>query len=167
MDTVQINRIARNDSEMQKYFLGVFPADKTPKANLGCMIVNEDKSTKAGTHWVALFVLPNKQAEYFDSYGKRRKAAPISQFLKEFNVTQSNAQVQGQFSSSCGQHCLYFLYHRCRGIQYADILDSYTTSQMENDEMVTEFVNEKFGLSEPTLDLEFALKQVCRALNSI
>ncbi len=167
MDTTQLSRIMQCDEEIKKDALGVFSADKIKHARPGCMIVNEDDSGKPGSHWVALFVLPESKCEYFDSYGRDKAAPKIEKFLKKFDILQGNRQVQSTFSTTCGQHCVYYLYNRSRGVSFAEIVASYSKNQQQNDEMVTDFVNSHFGLSETTSDPEFAWQQVSRGLQNL
>ncbi|MCP4115574.1 MAG: hypothetical protein GY737_09245 [Desulfobacteraceae bacterium] len=44
---------------------------------------------------------------------------------------------------------------------------NYSCNQQENDEMVTDFVNNMFRLSEPVADHEFVCRQVSRALKTV
>ncbi len=157
----------RCDEEIQKDALGVFPADKLKHGRPGCMIINEDDSGKPGSHWVAVFILTENKCEYFDTYGRGRATPRIEKFLAKFDVLQGSRQVQSTFSTACGQHCIYYLYNRCRGIPFTAILDSYSDNQQQNDEMVTDFVNTHFGLMEPTTDPDFLLRQASKALKNL
>ncbi len=140
MNTLQLRDILQSDFEINKHFLGVFPADKAPTDQPGCIIVNEDKSSKPGTHWVAIFRFPSGIVEYFDSYGRDPTATPIKTDLKNQVVITSKKRVQGLLSSTCGQHCIYYLFHRCRGVPFEEIIASYGNYQNENDAMVMDFV---------------------------
>ncbi len=165
MDTVQLKRIIASDSEMKEYCLGVFPSNGIPTGRVGGMIVNEDTSTQPGSHWVGIFIHQNNEAEHFDSYG-RHVTGPIAHVLKQFDVTRNDVQVQAPLSSCCGQHTVYYLYHRCRDVPFMDIVESYSKDLAANDEMVTQFVNQEFNMDEPTSDFEFLQTQISRALQS-
>ena len=60
--------------EIQKYyqneprFNGVYSRDNLPKIKGGVFVINLDKYSNIGTHWVALYVRNNDIA-YFDSFG--------------------------------------------------------------------------------------------------
>ena len=60
--------------EIQKYyqnesrFNGVYSRDNLPKMKDGAYIVNLDKFSDVGTHWVALYA-NNDDVTYFDSFG--------------------------------------------------------------------------------------------------
>ncbi len=167
MDTAQLTRIMTCDEEIQKCSLGVFSADKIKQNRLGCMIINEDECNKPGSHWVAVFVLADNHCEYFDTYGRSRAVPRIEKFLSKYKVIQGNRQVQNAFSTTCGQHCIYFLFNRCRGVSFPSIVASYSANQQQNDDMVTSFVNSHYGLDESTLDHEFVSRQASRALKNV
>ncbi len=167
MNTRQLYRAVNSDLKMQTNFIGVFPCDKLPQHRQGCMIVNEDPSTKEGSHWVAIFLLPNNQAEYFDSYGSTPRVQKIENYLKGYDTMVNTKQVQSLFSTTCGQHCLYYLHNRCRGLPYGFIVDSYSTQQQENDEMVSDFMSEQFDMDLPTHDDHVIWQQISTALKSI
>ena len=66
--------------EIQKYyhneprFNGVYSRDNPPKTKFnekikdGAYVINFDKYTDIGTHWIALYML-NNNVTYFDSFG--------------------------------------------------------------------------------------------------
>ena len=164
MNTSQLMRAIKSDFEIHSLCLGVFASDQIPKRTAGCMIVNEEDSSKGGSHWIALFVLPDNKIEYFDSYGRAKMVPKIATFLKPFDVTRSKTQMQSNFSSCCGQHCLYYLWHRCRGLTFAEIMGTYGSNQQDNDSEVTEFVNDTFGLDTEPVDVEFTVQQICKVL---
>ena len=59
--------------EIQKYyqneprFNGVYSRDNLPKIKDGVYVINLDKYSDTGTHWVALYV-HNNNVTYFDSF---------------------------------------------------------------------------------------------------
>ena len=85
--------------------------DKLPsRANkTECGIVNLDKSTGAGTHWVA-YSKKGNQIEYFDSYGNLRPPHQIINYLGK-NIKYNYDRYQEYNSVICGQLCLIFLYN--------------------------------------------------------
>ena len=60
--------------EIQKYyqneprFNGVYSRDNLPKIKDGAFVINLDKYSDIGTHWIALYAL-NINFTYFDSFG--------------------------------------------------------------------------------------------------
>ena len=165
MNTAELQHVLRTDPGMSRFSVGVFPSDKIPKNTPGCMIINEDTHRKPGSHWIALFVRGDDICEYFDSYGRKPAATGVKRFLAgQQDVLEITRKLQAPMATSCGQHCLYFLYHRCRGVSYSDIVDSYSPRQAENDELVTSFINDKFDLENPTTDASFLWHQISTLL---
>ena len=104
--------IGKNETDniqLQKYvdriglsnFLGIYAWDTIPKMknNQSC-IVNLDKSTESGSHWISLYKYKNK-IYMFDSFDRK-----ISYFRKvdiDKNMYQKNNQ------ADCGQRSISFL----------------------------------------------------------
>ena len=56
MDTLQIERILKNDFCTKKIFKGVYPKNRLPIVEYpGSYVVNTNPSTAPGEHWVAVF----------------------------------------------------------------------------------------------------------------
>lgn len=95
-----------------QHFLGCFSRDTIPKLEYKkrwSMIVNLNKSTQPGSHWVALYNNPNhKHQYYFDSFGA---PPPIEiERLKLFKPIAYNvSQIQDLNSSACGYYCIAFI----------------------------------------------------------
>ena len=142
---------------MRRYCIGCFPRDKLPENadSPFALVANTETAKQKGEHWVAIFVDRNGCGEYFDSYGRK----PLSTFARYLTENAPNgwktaldSPVQSIFSTTCGQHCLYYLYNKCRG---------RTTFPFVSDEEVCNFVNRKFSLSLTTYDPELICLQVC------
>ncbi len=140
MNTNQLRSILITDPEVSQFFIGVFPSNKIPIVDQGCMVINEDISTKQGTHWVAIFKFDNGLVEYFDSYGREPAVQWVKSYLAGDLVVVCKRQVQSLFSDTCGHHCIYYLCHRARGVPYEDIMATYHTPEY-NDELVRQFVD--------------------------
>lgn len=118
MDAGEIEDALKNHTESQKYFKGVFPADKIPwhetkdKNQTKCFVINLDKSTEPGSHWVCIILnRPNNQANiYFDSYGMSPFHKSFEKFMDHCYIYNNN-QLQYNLSTACGQWCLYIIHH--------------------------------------------------------
>ena len=77
---------------MQKYyhnqpkFNGVYSRDTLPKIKDGVYIINLDKYSDIGTHWVALYV-QNKNVTYFYSFAVEHIPKKIRTFIGNKNIT--------------------------------------------------------------------------------
>lgn len=103
-----ISRIAR--SKKISSFRGVFMRDSLPKKPLTneCAILNLDKSSGRGTHWVCYKKI-GKCARYFDSTGKGKPPPQLVRYLKNVRITVNKKRYQSPNSNLCGHLCLLFL----------------------------------------------------------
>lgn len=131
----------------KRYTAGVFAADELPrviKSYPATLICNSDVISEPGSHWLAMY-LPGKNipGEFFDSYGRcpGYYSPYFVDFLKK-NCSRgwiyNTKTVQAPFSLTCGAHCLFYVKLRCNGVKMADIVNSYYTPNVyENDIRVT------------------------------
>jgi hypothetical protein len=103
-----------------KYYNGCFPSDKLqqPFKYPSALIVNEDPSFLPGTHWVAIYLKNQKEAYYFDSYG-RDPIKPIQHFLSYYEKTIKNTKkFQSPLSNTCGLYSIFFIIKMSQGISF-------------------------------------------------
>ena len=161
MDSSELRRILRSDDSLAANSFGVFPYDKLPKNQSGFAICNLDNSTQAGSHWVAVFNQRQTVIDVFDSYGGIPKE--LADYTANLPVNYSSKVVQGALSTTCGQHCLYFGYHRTRGVPFSSIVASYADDGEANDQMVCEFVQDTFGVSTDPIDEDMIMLQISKS----
>jgi hypothetical protein len=125
MNTIEIIEKIKQDGALKQIFLGVFPADKAPPINVfpAALVLNLDKSSMPGSHWVAIYFTKSGKCEFFDSYG-RKPCGLILRYLSDncSKYTYNNICVQSLWTTYCGHLCLYFLIWRCRGISFKTII---------------------------------------------
>ncbi len=61
-------------------------------------------------------------------------------FNNSIHMEYSKKQVQDFTSDTCGQHCVFFLYHMSKGYAYENIIKKYHDDLIKNDDMVVRFV---------------------------
>ena len=67
-------------------FIGVYSRDNLPdKIKDGAYVVNLDKYSDIGTHWIALYV-NNKTVTYFDSFGIEHISEEVKKFANNKNI---------------------------------------------------------------------------------
>ncbi len=164
MDSLQITQLLKSDPHVKPLFQGVFPVDKLPHAvpKPSCMVVNTGPSTLPGSHWVAIYITET-EAYYFDSYGKAPKNENIRKFLKKNSNTWyfSGKRLQGDLTTTCGQYCVLFLMHSCRGVPMQEFLDHFSKEELlGNDGYVTELVNDNFKVALEPIDTNFLAKHL-------
>lgn len=143
MDTTQLKKLMMSDPCIRPYAAGVHSADHllgiTPRYP-SCMIANTDPSDKPGMHWVAFYYTHDHKCEFFDSHAMTPDVYHpdwvtwISQHATEWTSNKQN--VQPWNTSTCGLHCLFFLYHRCLGLSFAELMAFYSDNLQANDLMV-------------------------------
>lgn len=93
-------------------FRGVYPSDKIPRLNdlTPYCILNLDKSTERGSHWVALAKHGDNSILY-DSFGRNdKKIIPALRYSGNGRIinTEDDSE-QHVLETNCGARCLAFL----------------------------------------------------------
>jgi len=143
MNTLEINNVMNNI----ECFKGTFAKDLLPKKvykdrPIG-FIINTDNSNKPGSHWVALFIDENNNAEYFDSFGIFPICCEIYKLLRINNVKKfsfNKNQIQSIFSKNCGIFCILYLKMRCNNFTLKEFINIFSDNLTLNDEIVTEIL---------------------------
>jgi len=130
------------DEALMKKFGGVLPIDKLPSKSIerSFFIINTDPALLPGEHWVCIFFPQESPPEFFDSLG--RDPNYYSHNLAAFlggRYMYNTARVQAYYSSTCGLYCLYFLHHRIRGVNFVDILKTFSSNLDYNEDVVINF----------------------------
>lgn len=148
MKTSEILCRANCDPVLNKHVLDVCAANRIPKhIRRGAIIANTDDDTKAGRHWCAIYFLGDGTAEFFDSYG-RTPGENSKRFVRSLRTNSSSfvyntVRLQNDVSNACGQFCLYYIYHRLRGVSMKDIVKQFR-HYPNNDYYVNAFVERAF-----------------------
>jgi hypothetical protein len=115
LNTDDLDKQARGDATLKKYYLGCFPADVKPQVrDKCCWIWNVDEQDKSGTHWVGV-IKENDKIIFFDCYGKtpaffkRKYWVYYFQSLGCKMILNNPTQKQSHISRTCGVWCLVFL----------------------------------------------------------
>ena len=76
---------------------------------------------------------------------------------------QNKMQLQSAFSISCGQYCIYFLYHHCRKRSMTFTVNSFVNDKFHNNQLVYDFVRGRYRQIHPSLKQDI-VKQISRSL---
>ena len=167
MNSQQLRKVMNSDRFGQVYFRGVFASDELKKQNVTQFpcgyIVNTDPSHKPGSHWAAFYFDKNKNGHFFCSYGKSPNEYKFDNWIdgNSKSWTYNEQRLQSDWSTVCGQYCLYYLLHAFRNIS---IRDNFTRDYDLNDIWVDKFIRKRFNIDTPMVDVEFLTLQVVRAL---
>jgi len=126
MDTLQIEKILSQNRITRRHFIGCFAADKIPQDFLKypcSMVVNFEKSSQKGSHWIAFFIINPENILIFDSLLLPNPPLSIKNFISKFpNRIINNVPVQNPLLPTCGQHCITFIYFISSGYSYKKFL---------------------------------------------
>jgi hypothetical protein len=143
MNSIQIDSILKRNCHTKEYFKGVYSSNNIPLLAKypHCFIANTDKKGTRGEHWVAFFVKNEKNIEYFDSYAEKPNE-DITIYLSNFlEIKMNNHTIQSPFSDSCGHFCVYFIFNRCIGLGFKEIVKNLLNSKNTIDLMLKFFVS--------------------------
>jgi hypothetical protein len=95
-------------------FKGVYPSDKIPKLNdlAPYCILNLDKSTEAGSHWIALAKIPNSpRSVIYDSFGRDYKSIiPDLNYSGNGRIINTDRDAEQKvLETDCGARCIAWL----------------------------------------------------------
>lgn len=152
MDTLEILKILSIDKILKTGQFNVCSIDTLPivRTKPAAVVVNLDPSYAPGSHWVAMYFNKNR-CDYFDSYGRMP-----NQILFDYITTNSgnfnynNKCIQAPLTSTCGQHCIFFLVWRSRGVPMSLIVQRLQAET--SDEFVTKFINKLFKTTTSVYD---------------
>ena len=167
MNSQQLRNIMKTDRLGQNYFCGVFASDELKKHKVtkypSGYIVNTDPSHKSGSHWVAFYFDENKKGHFFCSYGNPPNDYKFDKWLSSNSKTWSfnEQKCQSNWSTVCGQYCVFYLLHSFRNISIDGI---FTPNYDMNDSWVDDFIRKRFNVDIPTFDVNFVTLQIVKAL---
>ena len=161
MNTQQIEYILKQDDYVNPIFQGVYAKDQLPDFQYGSCVVNTAPSTEKSGHWVALFVT-DSTVEYFDSYGGKPLPSLAQRWKRKMWISNP-IPLQSPLSAVCGHYCIYYLLHRARGFSMRSIVTDFGNDVDYNDEMVHDFIEERYNLETKLLDTEGVISQLARA----
>ena len=128
----------------RELYRGTFPSDidfhfQAPY----CCITNVDSHNGKGSHWNAWFVTKDI-IFFFDSFGRRPTDATFPpcyrRFVENMNYSYNPRIVQGLFSDTCGDFCIYVLHYKCLNYDWNIIMNSFSDDTHVNDISVRKFV---------------------------
>ena len=150
MDEIELTRILMGNEVTSPYFCGVISHDQLnlrPTPPEGFFVCNTDASDGPGEHWLVLaWINQEEPIEFFDSLAKSPDNYHLN--FENFLMTQGSSykysikRIQASDSIMCGQFCVFYAYHRCKGYSMEDILAMFSSSDLHrNDIIVDKFVN--------------------------
>jgi hypothetical protein len=139
MNTIQIQEVLTNDQFSQKYFKNVLAIDELPKTNKkiknSAYIINTDKKTEKGEHWLSVFYDDQSNCQFFDSLGMGPEIYNLDSFIiKTSKAAFTNKYaVQSIFSEYCGYYAILFVMIRSRNVSFRKFLEYFDKDTFKND----------------------------------
>lgn len=134
MNTVQLQSLLFRHPATSNMFSGVYALDQLPfKRTKPFYVVNFDRQNEPGSHWVAIYFLPDGRAEYFDSFGFPPLLPEIVDFLdrNSYEWTHNNKQLQDAKTGVCGQYCFFYILLRSKGLSMQRIIHCFKTANRD------------------------------------
>lgn len=154
--TTHIEKILSTNPDTAPVFGGVFASDQLPvdvPYNKTLYIANTDPAHKEGEHWVLFqFNHESRTCIYFDSMGFVPLVEDFYTFIfNNANKMKENTRpLQGPRSDVCGEYCVFFGIHLCRGRSMDSILSMFDLDKRFNDLMVKDYVNYHYDVKPET-----------------
>lgn len=151
MEGRHITRIMAADQATRTVFQGLGASDFLPRRIRypSAYVLNTDRQSGPGIHWVAVYFNKDRSAEFFDSFGLNPGVHGFSDFLTRHSrsFSYNHIQLQSPHSITCGYFCVFFLFHRCRGVPMSTIVSWFDpVCKSWNDHVVSEFVYDLFDM---------------------
>ena len=139
MDTLDLNTLLQHNPA----FMGTYPRDMLPDAR-NCrlpfgLIVNTDKASDPGTHWIAIYVDNAGHGTYFDSFGLAPQHSEITSFLNQVcprGWSYNSYALQDITGDTCGVYAAMYLETRFQGYPYQRFMSLFTNNRRINDFLI-------------------------------
>ena len=103
------NFVAQKYYRNESRFNGIYSRDNLPKIKNVAYVINLDKYSDVGTHWVALYMI-NNDVRNFDSFGVEHIPKKIKAFTDPFlSITTNVFRIQEYNSIMWGCFCVGFI----------------------------------------------------------
>ena len=133
------------DFEIQKYyqnvprFNGVYSRDNLQKIKDGAYIININRYSDIGTHWVALYI-QNNDVTYFDSFEVEHIPKEIRTFIGNKNIKTNISRIQAYDSIKCGYFCIEFVDFMIARKTLTDFTNSFSPNNFKrNDDIILKY----------------------------
>ena len=133
MDTIDIINTIRCNRKTWKTFCGVYANDTLPYVvSAPCaLVINKDKQSGPGTHWVAIFITSHRTGVYMDSLGKLPSIGVQNFLHRNTNSwTLSLQQIQHPMSELCGMFVCVFLHFMANQKSYHEFISMFHTKNL-------------------------------------
>lgn len=162
MNTTDISQLLNSHPVTKDHFQEVLAYDQIPeKGKEGYYIINLDTSKEKGSHWIAIKIShPPEKNLFFDSYGLSPQKEKFKKFLKK-NYLHNSVHLQHPLSTTCGQWCIFFIYHSCKKLNFKEMFKYFNPKDLLlNDYEMNTFISRIFKTKQKIIDFNFLKSQI-------
>lgn len=175
MDNHKIDALLKSHPQTEARYVGCYAFDNVPELHLPAqtssfVVLNQDPKDRPGSHWIVCEINVqyrefdgNLLSIYFDSYGHPpppHMKAHLQRILGN-NFLYNQKEMQGLFSTTCGQWCMLYILQRCKGQNLEKFLNMFSSNRLvENDKIVNKWIETEFNTREKVLDTDFIRKRI-------
>lgn len=143
LSNVDIFQFLVKNSLLRHAAIGIYPINKIPRnrdLNKQFIIINSDPAYLPGEHWFCIYFPDSGIPEFFDSLGNfpNYYSTDLLSILGAKFIYNCQ-RIQPKHSSTCGLYCLYYIYHRFKGLNFVEILQDFSNYLDYNDNIVVKF----------------------------
>ena len=126
--------------ENESRFNGVYSRDNLPnKIKDRAYVINLDKYSDIGTHWIALYV-KNNVVTYFDSFGVKHIPVEIIKFIENKNIKTNILRIQAYDSITWGYFCIAFIDFIFKGKSLTEYTNLFSSNDLKkNDDAILNY----------------------------
>ena len=105
-------------------------------------IINLDKYSDIGTHWISLYVKNNGTT--YDSFGVEHIPKEIKKFIDSKNVISNIFRIQAYDSILCGYFCIGFINFMFKGKSLTDYTNIFSPNNFKkNDDIILSYFKDE------------------------
>ena len=139
MENTVIDGVLRRNCGIYR---GIYACDQLPDVALrpSVIVVNTDRASQPGRHWICMFFDVDGHGEFFDSFG-----VPPNRMFERYmdshciSWTFNRKQMQSLVSRFCGHYCIWFCIMKFRKITLYELERVMSRDTGLNDFLVHRF----------------------------
>ena len=113
------------------------------KIKNGPYVINLDKYSDIGTHWIALYIKNNNIA-YFDGFGVEHIPKEIKAFIKYRSIKANILRIQTYDSIMCGYFSIRFINFMLRGKTLTEFTNLFSSNDFKrNDNIILNYFKDE------------------------
>ena len=114
-------------------------ANNLPKIKDEAYVINLDKQSDIGTHWIALYA-SNNNVTYFDSFGVEHIPKEIKTFFSKSTILTNIFRIQAYDSIMCRYFCIGFIDFMFAKKTLTDFTNLFSPNNFkENDDIILNY----------------------------